>query len=68
MGVSCNQQENIAYNYTQPCYTSDISLSRDITFGKEELRVMIEINNLLSPDYDVILNYPYAQTQLPLYN
>lgn len=58
VGSRYNQQENIAYNYTQPWYTSDLSLSRDLTFGKVGLRVMLEVNNLLSQDYDVILNYP----------
>ncbi len=58
MGERYNQQENIRYNYTQPWYTSDISASYDFTLGKVGLRVLAEINNLLSQDYDVILNYP----------
>ncbi len=58
VGERYNQQENIRYNYTQPWYTSDISLSRDIQLGKVSLRALIEVNNLLSQDYDVILNYP----------
>jgi len=58
VGERYNQQENIRYNYTQPWYTSDISLSKDFKFGKVRLRGLIEVNNLLSQDYDVILNYP----------
>ena len=58
VGERYNQQENIRYNYTQPWYTSDISLSKDLTLGRVSLRVLAEINNLLSQDYDVILNYP----------
>lgn len=58
VGERYNQQENIRYNYTQPWYTSDISVSRDLTFGKVNLRALLEVNNLLSQDYDVILNYP----------
>lgn len=58
VGERYNQQENIRYNYTQPWYTSDISLSKDFRFGKVNLRGLIEVNNLLSQDYDVILNYP----------
>ena len=58
VGERYNQQENIRYNYTQPWYTSDISASRDFTFGKVQLRVLAEVNNLFSHDYDVILNYP----------
>ncbi|MDE5784950.1 MAG: TonB-dependent receptor [Duncaniella sp.] len=58
VGERYNQQENIRYNYTQPWYTSDVSLSKDFTLGRVNLRGLIEINNLLSQDYDVILNYP----------
>lgn len=58
VGERYNQQENIRYNYTQPWYTSDLSLSKDFKLGKVSLRGLIEINNLLSQDYDVILNYP----------
>ena len=58
MGERYNQQENIRYNYTQPWYTSDVSVSKDFTVGKVSLRGLVEINNLLSQDYDVILNYP----------
>lgn len=58
VGERWNQQENIRYNYTQPWYTSDVSLSADFTVGKVDLRGLVEVNNLLSQDYDVILNYP----------
>lgn len=58
VGERYNQQENIRYNYTQPWYTSDLSLSKDFTLGRVTMRGLIEVNNLLSQDYDVILNYP----------
>lgn len=58
VGERYNQQENIRYNYTQPWYTSDVSVSRDFTFGKANCRALVEINNLFSQDYDVIINYP----------
>lgn len=58
VGERYNQQENIRYNYTQPWYTSDISLSKDFRFGNVDMRALIEVNNLLNQDYDVILNYP----------
>lgn len=58
VGGRYNQQENIKFNYTQPWYTSDISLSKDIRLGRVKLRGLVEVNNLLSQDYDVILNYP----------
>ncbi len=58
VGERYNQQENIRYNYTQPWYTSDLSLSKDFQLGRVSLRALIEVNNILSQDYDVILNYP----------
>ena len=58
VGERYNQQENIKYNYTQPWYTSDISLSKDLKFKFGLIKAAVEVNNLLSQDYDVILNYP----------
>lgn len=58
VGERYNQQENIRYNYTQPWYTSDLSVSKDFIFGKVKMRGLVEINNLFSQDYDVIINYP----------
>ena len=58
VGERYNQQENIRYNYTQPWYTSDLSVSKDLRLGRVGLRALLEVNNLLSQDYDVILNYP----------
>lgn len=43
---------------TQPWYTSDVSLSRDFSIGQVKARGLLEVNNLLSQDYDVIINYP----------
>jgi len=58
VGERYNQQENIIYNYTQPWYTSDVSVSKDFTIGGVSMRALLEVNNLLSQDYDVIANYP----------
>jgi len=57
-GERYNQQENIVYNHTQPWYTSDLSLLRDFLLWGYQMRAMLEVNNLFSQDYDVILNYP----------
>ena len=57
-GYRYNQQENIRYNYTQPWYTSDISLMKSFRVGRVEMRATAEVNNLFAQDYDVILNYP----------
>ncbi len=58
VGERYNQQENIRYNYTQPWYTSDISFSKSLKMKDFSLKFSAELNNLLSQDYDVILNYP----------
>ena len=72
VGERYNQQENILYNYTQPWYTHDLSLVGEWDINKTirqegnkakgkrlfTLRAALDINNLLSQDYDVILNYP----------
>ena len=58
VGERYNQQENIRSNYTRPWYTSDISASRDFRFNRTSFRVLAEVNNVFSRDYDVILNYP----------
>jgi vitamin B12 transporter len=58
VGKRYNQQENIQYNYMQPWYTSDMSIIKEMTIGKLRCKATLEVNNLLSQDYDVILNYP----------
>ncbi len=57
-GERYNQQENIVYNHTQPWYTSDLALSRTLTIGKCRAKAAVEVCNLFSQDYDVIINYP----------
>ncbi len=57
-GERYNQQENIKYNYMQPWYTSDLSLSYQCSLFNVQWRLMLEVNNVFSQDYDVILNYP----------
>ncbi len=57
-GERYNQQENIKYNYMQPWYTSDVSVCWQWHHRKVGYRLQLEVNNLLSQDYDVILNYP----------
>jgi outer membrane receptor protein involved in Fe transport len=64
VGERYNQQENIIYNYTQPWYTHDLSVFGEWDIYKVKgkrlftLRVALDINNMLSQDYDVIINYP----------
>ena len=71
VGERYSQQENIIYNYTQPWYTHDLSVFGEWEIQKKSsslegrlggspivLRVALDVNNLLSQDYDVIINYP----------
>ncbi len=61
-GERYNQQENIKYNYMQPWYTSDLSLA----YRYGAFRLMAEVNNVFSQDYDVILNYPMPKRNYAL--
>ena len=65
-GERYNQQENIPYNYMQPWYTSDVSIARQLWVKNIELKAMLEVNNLFSQDYDVILNYPMPKRNYAL--
>lgn len=57
-GERYSQQENIPANHVQPWYTSDLSLAYRLAIKKARLRFALEVNNVFSQDYDVILNYP----------
>ena len=65
-GERYNQQENIPYNYMQPWYTSDLSLAYRFQVSGFKLKAMLEVNNLFSQDYDVILNYPMPKRNYAL--
>ena len=58
VGERYNQQENIRYNHTQPWYTNDMSLGYAFHVKEVGMRINLDVNNLFSQDYDVILNYP----------
>lgn len=57
-GERYSQKENIQYNYVQPWYTSDMNLSYRSSLNNVKWRLTLEVNNMFSQDYDVILNYP----------
>jgi outer membrane cobalamin receptor len=58
VGERYNQQENIRYNYTQPWYTHDLSIAKAFAVRECRVKLSCEVNNALSQDFDVILNYP----------
>ncbi len=66
VGERYNEQENIIYNYMQPWYTSDLSLTYVYKHRRYTCRATLEVNNLLSQDYDVILNYPMPKRNYAL--
>ena len=53
-GERYSQQENILYNHLQPWYTHDMSLA----YRAKRWSARLDVNNIFSLDYDVILNYP----------
>lgn len=53
-GERYSQQENILYNYLQPWYTHDMS----VAYHARKWSARLDVNNIFSQDYDVILNYP----------
>lgn len=53
-GERYSQQENILYNHLQPWYTHDLS----VVYHARRWSARLDVNNIFSQDYDVILNYP----------
>ncbi len=65
-GERYSEQENIIYNNVQPWYTNDISLMYAFKYQKARCKATLEVNNLLSQDYDVIVNYPMPKRNYAL--
>ena len=59
-------QENIIYNHIEPWYTSDVTLSYEYKMKKILTRITLEINNIFSQDYEVIVNYPMPKRNYAL--
>ena len=57
-GERYHQQENTAYNYTQPWYTSDLSLRAVYQAAGLRFSATLEVCNLLNQPYEVVANYP----------
>lgn len=57
-GERYNEQENNLYNYEQPWYTHDLSLSKNVMWGKCGVKITGELNNVFNQAYEVIHNYP----------
>ena len=57
-GERYNQQDNTVFNYMQPWYTNDLSANYQFLWQHIPCRITLEVNNVFSQDYEVILNYP----------
>lgn len=66
VGERYRASANTVENHEQPWYTSDLSLTRSFKLGKTNHKVLLEANNLLSQDYEVVLNYPMPKRNYKL--
>ena len=66
IGERYRASANTPENYEQPWYTSDVSLSRSFINSKFDCKLTLEVNNLLSQDYEVVLNYPMPKRNYKL--
>jgi vitamin B12 transporter len=57
-GERYNQKANIAVNYIEPWYTHDLALHYLLKLKSREIRLSMEVNNLLNQYYDVVANFP----------
>jgi vitamin B12 transporter len=58
VGKRYHNSANIPENYEQPWYTHDMSFSKTFQQKQWNGKISLEINNLFSQDYEVVLNYP----------
>jgi outer membrane cobalamin receptor len=66
VGERYRSSANTPENYEQPWYTSDLSLSRSFTHDRFDSKLTLEVNNLFSQDYEVVLNYPMPKRNYKL--
>jgi vitamin B12 transporter len=57
-GERYNQKANIQANYVEPWYTHDLALHYLLKHQKNDVRISMEVNNLLNQYYDVVANFP----------
>ncbi len=62
-GERYNQRENITANRMPAWYTSDVSLSWRFAWGKTQMKLSGEVNNIFDHHYDVVQNYPMPGRQ-----
>ena len=57
-GERYSSRANIPANYVLPWYTSDLSLSKLLRTRPGDLKLTLEVNNLLNQQYEVVICYP----------
>lgn len=66
VGERYHSSANIREEYEQPWYTNDIAIIKKLKYGKTYIRIGVEVNNLFSQDYEVVLNYPMPKRNYKL--
>jgi len=61
VGERYHNSANIPENYEQPWYTHDMSVVKILKGKHWDTKISLEVNNVLSQDYEVVLNYPMPQ-------
>ena len=66
VGEHYHSSANIREDYEQPWYTHDMALIKNFKVKDTNLRLALEVNNLLAQDYEVVLNYPMPKRNYKL--
>lgn len=66
VGERYHSSANIREDYEQPWYTHDMALIKNFKVKDTNLRLALEVNNLLAQDYEVVLNYPMPKRNYKL--
>ena len=66
VGERYHSSANIREDYEQPWYTNDMAIIKNLSCGKTNIRIGLEINNIFSQEYEVVLNYPMPERNYKL--
>ena len=66
VGERYHSSANIREDCEQPWYTHDMALIKNFKVKDTNLRLALEVNNLLAQDYEVVLNYPMPKRNYKL--
>lgn len=66
VGERYHSSANIPAEHEQPWYTNDMTLVKKLKCKLVDFRLSLEINNIFSQDYEVVLNYPMPQRNYKL--